>query len=280
MLKGIYGILHLCKNKGVSLPDSRRRKILNLRKGFYHGIYFGRLGYNNFLLAVWLGYRRGFFKSIIQLAGCFIAVMFASTLSAPLSSGIYNQFISGTVQKQIEARIEKAGSDSVETALGGVLEELPDSVVNALSMFDLGTAEQVKDKLADSLDGSVTQISQQIEEKVVRPAAVSLLRVLCFFILCILFIVVVGVVASMVGKILRLPVLRQADGLLGGVLGAAQGVVLVFVAVTVMSLIASTSKSDDKINRAVIKDTVLVEAVEKANPMTGTLKSMFGAKSV
>ncbi|NLN81691.1 MAG: CvpA family protein [Clostridiales bacterium] len=233
-----------------------------------------------FLLAVWLGYRRGFFKSIIQLAGCFIAVMFASTLSAPLSSGIYNQFISGTVQKQIEARIEKAGSDSVETALGGVLEELPDSVVNALSMFDLGTAEQVKDKLADSLDGSVTQISQQIEEKVVRPAAVSLLRVLCFFILCILFIVVVGVVASMVGKILRLPVLRQADGLLGGVLGAAQGVVLVFVAVTVMSLIASTSKSDDKINRAVIKDTVLVEAVEKANPMTGTLKSMFGAKSV
>ena len=62
-------------------------------------------------------------------------------------------------------------------------------------------------------------------------------------------------------------------------MGAAQGCTG-FVAVTVMSLIASTSKSDDKINRAVIKDTVLVEAVEKANPMTGTLKSMFGAKSV
>jgi uncharacterized membrane protein required for colicin V production len=233
-----------------------------------------------FLLAVWLGYRRGFFKSIIQLVGCIAAVMIASGLSAPLAAGIYDQFFSKSIQGQIQDQIEKAGTESVETALGGVLDELPDSVVNALSLFDLGTAEQVKDKLSDSLEGSVTQISQHVEQQVVRPAAVSLLRVLCFFILFILFTVFVGIIASAVGKLFKLPVLRQADGLLGAMLGAVQGIVLVFVAVTVMSLIASTSKSDDKLTRAVMNDTILVQSVEKVNPMTDTLDSMFGAKSV
>lgn len=233
-----------------------------------------------FLLAVFLGYRRGFFKSIIQLVGCIAAALIASGLSTPLASGVYDQFISGSIEKSIEAQIKNAGAGSVDTSLDGVLDDLPDAVTNALTMFDLGTPEQIKNKLQGSLNGTVTQISTQIEQKVVRPAAVSLLRVLCFFILFIVLMILAGLAASLVGKITRIPILRQTDGLLGAVLGAVQGVILVFVAVTLMSLIAASSKSDDKITRATMNHTVLVHSVEKVNPVTNTLYSMFGADSV
>ena len=94
-----------------------------------------------------MGYRRGFFKYIIQLMGCVAAVLIASGLSTPVASGVYNQFISKSVQNQIESRIEEASSETVETALGGVLDDLPDSVSNVLAMFDIGSGEKLKERI-------------------------------------------------------------------------------------------------------------------------------------
>ncbi|MDD4546866.1 MAG: CvpA family protein, partial [Oscillospiraceae bacterium] len=188
--------------------------------------------------------------------------------------------ISPSVTKEISSGIEKAGSESVETALDDILDNLPGPLLNALTVFNLGSPDEIKERLPNSLDGTAAQVSATIEEKIVRPAAVSLLRLLCFFILFIILMVVVGVLATVVGRLFRFPVLRQTDGLLGAVLGAAQGVVFVFVAVTIMSLIAASSKSDDKLTRAVMNDTLIVHSVEKVNPITDTLNDMFGAKSV
>ena len=233
-----------------------------------------------FLVAILLGYKRGFFKSIIQLVGCIAAAFIAFSLSTPIASGVYNQFISPSVTKEISSGIEKAGSESVETALDDILDNLPGPLLNALTVFNLGSPDKIKERLPNSLDGTAAQVSATIEEKIVRPAAVSLLRLLCFFILFIILMVVVGVFATVVGRLFRFPVLRQTDGLLGAVLGAAQGVVFVFVAVTIMSLIAASSKSDDKLTRAVMNDTLIVHSVENVNPITDTLNDMFGAKSV
>jgi hypothetical protein len=47
-----------------------------------------------------------------------------------------------------------------------------------------------------------------------------------------------------------------------------------------MSLIAASSKSDDKLTRAVMNDTLIVHSVENVNPITDTLNDIFGAKSV
>jgi uncharacterized membrane protein required for colicin V production len=233
-----------------------------------------------FMLAIWMGYRRGFFKSIIQLVGCVAAALIASGLSTPVASGVYDQFISKSVQNQIESRIEEASSETVETALGGVLDDLPDSVSNVLAMFDIGSGEKLKDRIQGSLDGTAAQIARAIEDKVIRPAAVSLLKIVIFFVLFIILLILVGIAASIVGKVFKLPILRQTDGLLGAVLGAAQGVVLVLAVVSVISLIASASKPDGKITRAAVNDTLIVKSVEKINPITNRFYSMFGARAL
>ncbi len=233
-----------------------------------------------FLLAIWMGYRRGFFNTIIRLVGCLAAALIAWGISAPLASGIYDSMISSSIQKGISSQIEKTGAQSVDNALEGVIDNLPGAVINALKFFDLGTPDQMKGKLEGSLSDSVQVLSRTIEQRVVRPAAISLLRVLSFFILFVIFAILIGIAASVVGRIFRLPVLRQTDGVLGAVLGGVQGLVLVFVAVSVMSLIATSSDNEDKLTRAVISETIIVHRVEKINPVTNNLYSMFGAKSV
>lgn len=233
-----------------------------------------------FLLAIWLGYRRGFIKSTIRLVGCVVAVALAWGLSAPISSGIYDKMISDSIESKIASQIEKTGTQSVDNALTGVLDELPSAVTNALKLFDLGTPEQIKSKLDGSIDESAQQLSRTIENKVVRPAAISMLRILCFFILFIIFMVLAGIASAAIGRVFRLPVLRQTDGALGAIFGALQGVLIVFVAVSVISLIATSSKSGDKITRSVIRETVIVHRLEQINPAANALHSMFGAKSV
>lgn len=60
-----------------------------------------------FLLAIFLGYRRGFFKSIIQLVGCVAAALIASGLSLPMASGLYDQFFSDSVERVFPLRLKR-----------------------------------------------------------------------------------------------------------------------------------------------------------------------------
>lgn len=54
-----------------------------------------------FALAIFIGYRRGFVKSIIRLVGCLLALVIAGTLSGTIAGGIYDGFLAGKVKEQI-----------------------------------------------------------------------------------------------------------------------------------------------------------------------------------
>ena len=81
--------------------------------------------------------------------------------------------------------------------------------------------------------------------------------------------------ANLISKVFRLPLLRQADGLLGALLGAVEGVVLGLVAVTVMQMMAASTTENALISQQDIESTVLVSAVAQINPVTGTLESVL-----
>jgi len=77
------------------------------------------------------------------------------------------------------------------------------------------------------------------------------------------------------GRIFKLPVLRQFDGILGAVAGAAQGIVLAFVLVSVLTLVTSTTDNSDGSNsiltRETLDQTVIVSHMEAFNPAADLL---------
>ena len=224
-----------------------------------------------FLLAIFLGFRRGFMKSVIHLAGCVVAVVAAALLSTPLAGGAYDLFLANTVEETISSKIVETDEQSVREALSGSLEQLPGPVANALESAGLGSPEQITEKLQSSLGGSADALSETISTAVVRPVAVSLLRMLLFAVLFIVVMILAAIAAAAIDRVCRLPVLRQVNGVLGGVMGALQGALLVFVGVTVLTLVSLVSKNDGAISRQTIEDTHIVRAIETISPVTDEL---------
>lgn len=230
-----------------------------------------------FLMAVVSGYRRGFVVSVIYLVGCAAAALVAITLSKPLAASVYDMFLSNKVEQTVSSQISSSNTKDVASLTNSVaqaLKDLPGPVSNFIS-----TSGYTPEKIASGLSGSVNSSSADLTDKivntVVRPVSISLLQALCYVILFSVIMVLVGIVASTVNHVFRLPLLRRINGLLGAVLGAAQGVLYVFLAVTVISMIAASSSSDGKITQDVMNHTVIVHAVQNVNPATNAWYSLF-----
>ena len=216
------------------------------------------------LLAVYIGYRRGFVKAVIKLVGCVLAVVIASVASLPLASGIFDAFAGDKLQEVIASQMTSTDTAAVAAGIEAALDKLPGPVLNALEAYGLGTPEQIIGGVKESLDGSVEDIARSVVEVVIRPVAVALLRIL-----------LVALVANLISKVFKLPILRQMDGGLGAIVGVAEGVVLVFVAVTVVQMIAASSSGDAWITNQDIHDTMLVRWVAERNPLADVLKDIL-----
>ena len=229
------------------------------------------------LLAIFIGYKRGFVKSVIKLVGCVLAVIVAGLLSPLIAGGIFDTFASKQLQESMAAEMTSADASSALEGIRGMLEGLPGPVVNALEASGLGTPEQMLDTVQDSLEGGVDAVSQAVVVKVIRPVAVALLGALLFFILFILLIILVAFLARLIDKVFKLPLLKQMNGALGAVMGALEGAVIVLVAVTVVQLMAASTKQDSWISPQDIQDSFLVSRIAGINPLTDTLQSIIDA---
>ena len=71
---------------------------------------------------------------------------------------------------------------SIKTGLHDAIEQMPGFVKNALDAYDLGSPDAIVDSLGDTLSGNVDAVAQTISDKVIRPVAVLLLQMVCFFV--------------------------------------------------------------------------------------------------
>ena len=105
------------------------------------------------LLAVYIGYRRGFVKAVIKLVGCVLAVVIASVASLPLASGIFDAFAGDKLQEVIASQMTSTDTAAVAAGIEAALDKLPGPVLNALEAYGLGTPEQIIGGVKESLDG-------------------------------------------------------------------------------------------------------------------------------
>ncbi len=227
------------------------------------------------ILAIIIGYKRGFVKALIKLAGCIAAVVLASALSTVLAGGIFDAFIGPKLEQTLVSQIQTADSSTIVTAVEDAMDKMPGIVTNTLQSFGLGTPEQIVGSIGNAVNDSAETVADVVVTKVFRPIAVLLLRALCFFLLFAALMIVVSFVARAISHIFKLPILKQMNGIGGALVGAVEGAVLVLVAVTVVQLIATSSKPDAAITQTDVENTILVSAIANVNPITGALQSIL-----
>ncbi len=189
------------------------------------------------IVAVAAGYHRGFIRSIVQLVGLVAAVVVAFSLSASLSQWIFDGFISEPLQETIVTALEENVSSTAAEQLENVVDALPDFIANAVNAD--AAAQQALDNLTTQVNASAPTLANAVVTDVVRPVAVALLRFVLFIILFVVLMVVVKLLTKIIKPLTKLPVIRQADGLLGAVVGAVKGVLFVIIAATVMQLLVT-----------------------------------------
>lgn len=172
------------------------------------------------------GVRRGFVRSIISMLIVLASLACASVLSAPTAEFAYDKVVGGIVTKKVEeAMPEGFDGNSAKEIVRQTAEMLPPFIEEQLGKsFDISINE-IADKVSKE-DLSKEATAEKITETVIRPFAVSILKVIAYLIIFILCRAVLDHFTRPLRESKKLPVLKSADKLLGGVMGLVSGAAL------------------------------------------------------
>lgn len=176
------------------------------------------------VLSVVFGVRKGFARSLIEVVGAVAAIVLAFTLSLPLSTAIYDNFVEQPVAVAVDSAMNsyaQAGADQMVDNIFASSEEI--TRLAALCGVD---QNEVKSGAQGYAQEGTQAVAGYLKTSVIRPALIFALRVLVIVVLAILLLIIVKIIARLVGKAFSFSLVGAVDKSLGGVLGFVKGGVL------------------------------------------------------
>lgn len=204
-------------------------------------------------ICVFIGYRRGFIRSIVQLVGMLAAIVVAFSLSGMIAEWVYDGFLKAPVQESIVELLHRDETPEPEE-IEEVLSVIPSFLRNTLNVDEI--AQEAVAVITEKVNETAETTAELVATDVIRPVAITVMRVLLFIVLAIVLSLVVKLLLTILKPITKLPVLRQADGTLGAVIGVVKGLLFVLIAVAVMQLLAS---SEALITQTDVDNTVITK---------------------
>lgn len=213
---------------------------------------------------VFLGYRRGFVRTMIQLVGCLAAIFLAYTFSDTVATFVYDDIMRDGLHRGIVETWDESvanGAQTITEQVDAVVETLPKFVQKVIDTDALSTLTQ---------SSTSTHVADYVVDTLIRPTMLVVLRFVAFILLFILLSFLIKLLEKLLKPITKIPLIRQADGVLGTLLGLVKGAILVIVAVTLMQLIAIGAPFGPFTNENLEK-SVIAGRVAEINPLSTAL---------
>ena len=217
-------------------------------------------------LAVFFGYRHGLIRSLIQLIGCVAAFLLALSLSSTVATLAYDHVL----QEPLHQKIESVWEDTVINGAAQTLSEQTTALAEALPSFARSLLDT--DALCTYVEQSVgnretgAAVADYLSGELLKPIVVSVVRVAAFLILFVVLLLVTFLLGRLIKPLVKLPVIRQTDGLLGMLLGLVKGVMFVLAFVSIVQLIAAGS-TNGLLTEKTIEDSCVVSWIASHNPL-------------
>lgn len=178
-----------------------------------------------------IGMRRGIGITILNIAGIIVTAIAAYYLSGILSDFIYDTFLHQTITQNLQQIVSQSG---LQYAAQNCFDSLPDWVNGILSfiigLFGISISEFQKNMQIPQFN-SVNGIS--VIENSIKSVVTSAFDVILLVLLAIIIFIIVKLIVKRLSGLFKLPVIKQMNKLLGGMLGIAEGIVFVFIAVNI-----------------------------------------------
>ena len=182
-----------------------------------------------FVLFAALGWKRGLFRSLAELAAMVLALLLASQIAAAAAPEVIDRVLRPAAHRAIEARVDEMMAESVSAAAPGeelarVVESIPNRFVREQAQGLLESLEGA-DLLTPAQD-RLEQAGKEIADAVLDGVAYSLVHSIVYL---IAFMVLTALL-----RLVVLPVLRQFNEAGGALLGMVKGAVVICLAVWVL----------------------------------------------
>lgn len=182
----------------------------------------------------------------------FISLFLANTLSSVVAEYTFTNFIQQGLTDKISEQIASSGSaDGFLQTLAAVLESIPSYLLNALEFAGLPA-----DLTLPSALNSVEQLAADIVEQTIGPTCIALFSTIFFLLFFSLFMFLTRTVSRCFTGLRHVPIVGPLNSVLGGCVGAIEGVLYLYLIVAVVCLILALSgDSIPYLNRQTLENT-------------------------
>ena len=206
-----------------------------------------------------IGVKKGFVKSIAEFLGAVISAIAASWVGGIISTAVYDSFFRQGVYDKIQAA-------ATSTEAGGtaekILNSMPEMIVKFLEMNGI-TAESIR----TTVDTAGASAAKAVTDAV-SPVFIGIIKVFAVIVLFLLFMIIISAVARLISGICRLPVLRQVNGLLGGIFGLMLGTIVVWIVVGAIQFFVPMMSQDIQKNvDTTVNNSYIAKVVANLNPI-------------
>lgn len=189
-------------------------------------------------VGVFLGARRGFVRTAVEVVGCVLILAVAVTVAEPLSEAIYE----GSARPAIENAVLVAadGDTGDDEDVDKTFEAMPGAAVNLLGAFGI-TSATVKKDLRNVSERTSAAIAGKVGD-LAAPPVKGLIRVLFVAVCFLIGMILIRLLAGWANKIAeRIPVVGTLNRWLGGAAGVLRGLAIAFVAANLLYLLLSVT---------------------------------------
>lgn len=200
-----------------------------------------------FALCIFDGRRKGFVRMIFSLLSVVISFVVAQSFSGPIAVWANDAFAEQAVTAYVETYIEDSFvNNGLEPDTESLFSEnIPDEVTELLEKYDVSLSS-VDDEAANAVE----RLSKNVAGKVLDVVLLPILESIVFLLLYIVSSLILSILTGVICKVFELPVIKNLNKFLGGILGAVKGTAVVTV-LSVFCVVASRLISGNEITDAI-----------------------------
>lgn len=238
------------------------------------------------LLCIRGGSKNGFAKTVVSFAGIFIAIILAATLSKPAATFAYTNFAQKPIETTIETAIKSQTDELSESApsaqqlldgFDSATEKLPAFVKNMFKSDE--KKAELSDHIVEQYTSDITEFSKKITEAAVKPLIILIISVVVFFVLFFTVLIICAILSKALKIVNKLPLLGGVNSLLGGVLGALKGAVIVLIInFVIVSVTSSGGDIFGIITAKTVESSLIMKNLALVNPLNAVISSVLGTK--
>lgn len=206
-----------------------------------------------FALLFFIDFKRGIAITILNVAGVALTGFLAYHISNFLASWVYTAFVQQTLTTNLQQMID---TQDINSAIANSFSALPNWVMGMLgfflSIFGLDSSVYTNDFQVPN--SAAAAVSTSVEN-LIQPVITGMFRLVIGVVISIIIFIIIKILVKKLARVFKIPVVKQINKLLGGVLGLAEAAILVFFAVNIFSGVLEFS-NPEMLNNPMISGAV------------------------